>query len=62
MIRAELYAYRFAWCIDSGADAVTISDTIVKYLGEKGFFLPTMLPTNGEHFKAVDGHGIQSQR
>ncbi len=37
-----------------------ISDKIVKYLGDKSYFLPTMLPTNGKHFKAVDGHGIQS--
>ncbi len=61
MILAELHGYRFACRIDSGADAVAISDAIVKYLGDKGFFLPTMLPTNGKHFKAVDGHGIQSQ-
>ncbi len=60
MIFAELHGHRFACRIDSGADSVAISDTIVKYLGDKGFYLPTMLPTNGKHFKAVDVHGIQS--
>ncbi len=59
---AELHGYRFACRIDSGADAVAISDTIVKYLGEKGFFSPTILPTNGKHFKPVKGHDIQSLR
>ncbi len=49
VILAELNGYRFACRIDSGADAVAISDTILKYLGDKGFFLPTMLPTNGKH-------------
>ncbi len=33
---------------------------ILKYLGDKGFFLPPMLPTNRKQFKAVDGHDIQS--
>ncbi len=58
LILAELHGYRFACRIDSGSDAVAISDMIVKYLGDKGFFIPTMLPTNGKHFKAVDWHGI----
>ncbi len=44
VILAELHGYRCACRIHSGADAVAISDTIVKYLGDKGFFLPTMLP------------------
>ncbi len=60
MILAELHGYRFACHIDSCADAVLISGTIVKYLDDKDFFLPTMLPTNGKHFKAFEGHGIQS--
>ncbi len=38
MILAELHGYRFACRIDSGADAVAISDTVVEYLGDKGFF------------------------
>ncbi len=39
VLLAELHGYRFACRVDSGADAVAISDTIVKYLGEKGFLL-----------------------
>ncbi len=53
LILAELHGHRFACRIAFSAD------TIVKYLGDKRFFLPTMLPTSGKHFKAVDGHGIQ---
>ncbi len=57
---ANIHGHNFACRIDSGADDVAISDTIVKFLGDNGHFLPTLLPTNGRSFKAVDGHAIQS--
>ncbi len=60
MIPAGDHGHPFAYRLDPDADAVAISDAIVKYLGDKGFFLLTMLPTKGKHFKAVDEHGIQS--
>ncbi len=55
VVPAGDHGHRFAYRLDSAADAVAISDAIVKYLGDKGFFLFTMLPTKGKHFKAVAG-------
>lgn len=36
-ILAELHSHRFTCRLDSSADSVAFSDTIVKYLGDKGF-------------------------
>ncbi len=59
-ILADIHGHNFACRIDSGADDVAISATIVKFLGDNFHFLPTLLPTDGRSLKAVDGHAIQS--
>ncbi len=46
---AELHGHRFACRIDSGTDAVAISDTIVKYLGGRGFFPSYDAADDGKH-------------
>lgn len=60
VIDAEIGGYNFACRIDSGADLVVISDTIISFLGDKGIFLPIVLPTKKVTFKSVDGHPVHS--
>ncbi len=57
VILAEIHGHNFGCCTDSGADDVGISNTLVKFLGEKA-----LLPTNGRSFMKVDGHAIKSLR
>ena len=61
VVLAELHGYKFACRIDSGADEVVISDTIIKFLGDRGIYLPTLHKTQTSSFQAVDGHTIPSQ-
>ena len=40
VVSASINGFKFSCRIDSGSDKEAISDTIVKYLGDKGIFLP----------------------
>ena len=57
---AELYNHTFACRIDSGADEIVVSDTIIDFLNSKDIFVP-MRKSNTEHnFTAAGGHPITS--
>lgn len=50
-----------AYRIDLGADRKSISDTIVKFLGDKGIFLHTRIVYNPKKLKAFDGLIVESK-
>jgi len=60
LVLAELSGYKFACRIDSGADEVAVSDTIIQFLGDKEILLPSIHLSKAKSFKAVDGHSFKS--
>ncbi|CAN8068627.1 unnamed protein product [Agarophyton chilense] len=60
LVMAELSGFKFACRIDSGADEVAVSDTIIQFLGDEGTFLPTLQLSKAKTFKAVDRHTFKS--
>ena len=60
VVMAELSGYKFACRIDSGADEVAVSDTIIQFLGDQEISLPTIHLRTPKTFKAVDGHIFKS--
>ncbi len=54
-IFANSHGHNFACRVDSEADDIAISDTIVKFLGDNGNFLSPMLSMNDKHFEALTG-------
>lgn len=61
VVKASMNGFNFACRIDSGADVLAISESIIKFLSEKGIFLPKLeLPVPVE-LQAVDGHYVNSK-
>lgn len=54
----KLHGHIFACRIDSRADKLTFSDTIVKYLKDKSIFVPTL--SDVQSFKKVDSRVVES--
>ncbi|CAN8067564.1 unnamed protein product [Agarophyton chilense] len=60
LVVAKLSGFKFAYRVDSGADEVAVSDTIIQFPGDKGTFLPTLQLSKAKTFKAVDVHTFKS--
>ena len=60
VLDAKVDNHTFVCRIDSGADVVAISETIVNYLGDQGVFLPTLRTTQKEKLQAADGRQFHS--
>lgn len=60
LVMAEVSGFKCSCLIDSGADEVPVSDTIIQFLGDKGTFLWTMQLRKAKTFKAVDGTSLKS--
>lgn len=61
VVLADLHGHKFACRIDSGADQLVVSDTIVKFLGDKNHFIPTVLLTKPHRMLSVDGSPVNVQ-
>lgn len=59
VIEAKIGGHTFVCHIDSGADIVAISEPIVNFLCEKGFYLPTIRPSSTELVQAFDGLSVK---
>lgn len=58
---ADIHGHTVLCRIDSGADEVVISDTIIHHFADNKIFSPRMLPSSGSKFKSIVGSGVGSR-
>lgn len=60
VVEAEINGYKFSCRIDSWSPKEAVSDTIVKFLGDKGHFLPKRPLSNPIELKSFAGRPVKS--
>lgn len=60
IIMSKIHVHNFSRGIYSGTNYVSISDTIVNFLGDEADLLPIFLPITKRNFKYIYGEAIES--